>query len=72
MADIIKFKPANAAQSPDAVFEQAIGEYESAIVVGWNKDGTLDARASLNLNHADVHWLLSVFQNKLLNGDYSD
>lgn len=71
MAEIKKFYPKNAAQSPDNVFEQAIGEFESAVIIGWNKDGTLDVRASLNLDHKEINWLLSVFQNKLLNGDYS-
>lgn len=68
---VIKFYKKDAAVSPDAVLEQAIGEYDSVVLIGWNKDEALDARASLNLKHADIHWLLSVFQNKLLNGDYS-
>lgn len=72
MAEIKKFYPKNAAQSVDNVLEQAIGEYESAVIVGWNKDGTLDVRASLNLDHKEINWLLSVFKNKLLNGDYSE
>jgi hypothetical protein len=68
---VIKFYKKNAATNPDAVLEQAIGQYNSVIVIGWNSDEELDARASLNLNHADIHWLLSVFQHKLLNGNYS-
>lgn len=72
MSNVIKFRGKDAAINPDAVLEQAIGQYDSTIVIGWNKDGVLDARASLNLDHADIHWMLSAFQHKLLNGDYSD
>lgn len=66
-----KFYPKNAASNPDNVFEQAVGQYESAVVIGWNKDGTLDVRASLNIDHKEINWLISVFQHKLLSGDYS-
>ena len=68
---VIKFYKKDAALDPDAVLSQAIGQYDSVIVLGWDKEGELDARASLNLDQADIHWLISVFQHKLLNGDYS-
>ena len=72
MSKIVKFYKKNAAENPDAVLEQAIGQYDSVIIIGWNKDGVLDPRASLNLSQSEIHWLISVFQSKLLNGDYSD
>jgi hypothetical protein len=68
---VVKFYKKDAAIDPDAVLEQAIGHYDSVVVIGWDKNGELDPRASLNLTHRDIHWLLSVFQQKLLNGDYS-
>jgi hypothetical protein len=68
---VIKFYKKDAAIEPDAVLEQAIGKYESVIVIGWDKDGNLDPRVSLNISQRDIHWLLSIFQHKLLNGDYS-
>jgi hypothetical protein len=68
---VIKFYKKDAALDPDAVLSQAIGQYDSVIVLGWDKEGELDARASLNLDQADIHWLISVFKHKLLNGDYS-
>jgi hypothetical protein len=72
MSKIVKFYKKDAANDPDAVLEQSIGQYDSVIVIGWNKDGALDPRASLNLTHRDIHWILSIFQQKLLSGDYSD
>ena len=71
MAEILAFQPKNAAINPDVVLQKASGEFESVIVLGWNKDGMLDFRVSLNLGHADVNWLLALAQKKLLNGDYS-
>jgi ethanolamine utilization cobalamin adenosyltransferase len=68
---IIKFPTKNAAVNPDVVLEEAMGKLNSVILIGWNKDGTLDFRASLDLTHAHVLWLMQVAQHKLLNGDYS-
>jgi hypothetical protein len=68
---ILQFHIKDTAVNPDVVLQEAIGQYESEIVMGWNNDGALDARASLNLSCSDVLWITSVFTNKLLNGDYS-
>jgi hypothetical protein len=72
MADILKFRPKNAAIDPDVVLEEARGDFESLCVIGWDKSGQLDARATLNLGHAELYWLVSLFRNKLINGDYAD
>ena len=70
---VVKFYPADAAKNPDNVLEQAMGVYTHVLVLGWrDDDGTLDARASTNLNGgADTLWLLENFKTKLLNGDYA-
>lgn len=71
MADnIIKFYPRNAAEDPDAVLEQAVGHYQDVFVLGWDKDGHLDARATLSMNAAEILWMLEKFKAKLLAGDY--
>lgn len=72
MSNVIKIYPQNAAKDPDAVLEQALGKYDTVVIIGWDKDGELDARASLNLSLAEVNWLLDIFKAKLVNGDYSD
>lgn len=70
MADIVKLYPKGSAKNPDAVLEQSLGQFDSVIVIGWNTDGELDVRASTNIDHKEILWMLSVFQTKLLNGDY--
>jgi hypothetical protein len=70
MADILQFKGKNAAVDPNVVLEAAKDQYDSLCIIGWNKDETLDLRASLNINHKDVCWLLNIALHKLLNGNY--
>lgn len=61
----------------DHVMEQAKGEYEYAIIIGYDKEGYLDVRAGgLNSGRQPTakDWLFAVeqFKRKLLSGDYSD
>lgn len=72
MTKIVKFPDLNAASNPDVVLEEAKDSYESLVLIGWDKEGRLDARATLNLSAAEINWLISVFQQKLLRGDYTD
>lgn len=73
MAEIVKFYPADAAKSADNVLEQAVGNYDQVLILGWDKEGNLDARATLGLKDGgDVLWLMETFKYKLLNGDYSE
>jgi hypothetical protein len=71
--NVVKFYPANAAENPDAVLEQAIGQYEHVLILGWDADGEFDGRASLGLSEqAEVLWLIEWFKMKLLRGDFSE
>jgi len=70
--NIVKFYPKNAAESPDAVLEQSVGIFDSVFVLGWDKEGHMDVRASMNLDAADINWLLDVFKSALLAGDYAE
>lgn len=73
MSNIAKFYPADAAKSADNVLEQAIGEYSEVLIIGWDKDGNFDARATLGLKDgADCLWLTEVFKAKLINGDFME
>lgn len=58
--------------TPDTVLSKAIDSYESVLLIGYNKDGSLDVRASSNIDHKDVLFLIELFKKKLLNGDYSE
>jgi hypothetical protein len=72
MSNVTKLYPADAAKDPDNVLEQAIGVYDEVLIIGWDKDGELDARADLTMTAREINWIMDVFKSKLLNGDYSD
>lgn len=72
MADVVKFYPAGAAKSADNVLEQAMGCYDEVLIIGWDKDGGLDARATLGLKDGgDVLWLIEAFKHRLMSGAYT-
>lgn len=71
MSNVVKMYPANAAESADNVLEQSIGEFDQVLIIGWDKDGFLDARATIGLSDGgDMLWLIEAFKTKLMNGDY--
>ena len=65
-----KNNPEDDANNPDIVLKNSISEYDSVLVLGYNHDGSFDARASLNLNHEKILFLIEYFKHKLLSGDY--
>ena len=70
-SNVVKFYASDAAKDPDAVLEQALGQFSDVLVIGWDKDGMLDARATLGLKDGgDMLWLIESFKRKLLDGDY--
>ena len=69
MSKVAKFYPADAAKDPDNVLEQAIGEYESLVIIGYDHDGIMDARASTNIKQKDILWLMENFKLWLLDID---
>lgn len=73
MADnVVKLYPANAAKKADNVLEQAVGNFEDVLLIGWDHNGDLDARATLGLDNSKLVWLMEVFKAKLIRGDYMD
>lgn len=70
MSNVIKIYPAGSAKDPDAVLDQASGNYGSVLVIGWDREGSLDVRSSTNLDHKEILWLIEVFKQKLVSGDY--
>lgn len=72
MGDVTKFYSKESASSPDVVLERAVGVYENVFIIGWDKEGALEARANTGFTHENVLWLIEVFKKKLISGDYSD
>lgn len=70
--NVVKFYPQNAAQNPDAVLDQAIGQYDKVFVIGYSKDGDLDVRGSLNFTIGDIFFALEAFKHMVLAGEYGD
>ena len=69
---VVKFYPKDAVKDADAVLEQAMGGFSEVLVIGWDKEGFLDARATLGLKDGgDILWLIEAFKAKLMNGDYT-
>lgn len=70
MTNVVKFYPSGAAKNPDAVLEQAVGEYDQVCVIGYDKSGHLDVRASLNFKVREMFFAMDAFRFKVMNGDY--
>lgn len=70
--NVVKFYPMNAAKNPDNVLEQAIGKYKSVLIIGVDKEGLMDARASIGQRIADILFLMEQFKHNLLSGTYGD
>ena len=69
MSNVVKFYSAN---NPDDVLEQAIGNYDGVFIIGFDKQGILDARASLNLAKGEILFLIEQFKFNLVRGDYGE
>jgi len=72
MSNIIKLYPENAAKDPDNVLEQAIGEYNDVLILGFDKDNMMDCRTNLGMEVRDMLFLIDKFKHKLLAGEYDD
>ena len=51
---------------PDHVLEAAKGVYQDVFVIGYDKDGVLDVRASKGLDAKSALFLVEQFKTKLL------
>ena len=58
--------PFRTARNPDDVLEQALGVYQNVVVIGWDHDGGLDARASTNTTRENILWLIETFKRDQL------
>lgn len=68
---VVKFYPKDAAKDADNVLEQAVGRYSDVLILGWDKDGNFDARATLGLRDGGAClWLVEVFKLKLMTGQF--
>ena len=69
--NVKKFYGKDAAKNPDYVLEQAVGKFRDCLVLGYDKDGFMDIRASLGLTKAELLLLREVFKHNLVAGNYN-
>ena len=55
----------------DTVLNESKNNYDSVLVIGWDKGGCLDVRSTNNLDQKDCLYLAQMFTHKLLSGDYA-
>lgn len=72
MSEVIKFYGKDAAKDPNAVLEQARGEFQNVLILGWNQEGYLEARSDTNMNLKDILFMVELFKAKLMTGEYSE
>jgi hypothetical protein len=71
MNNIIKFYPKNAAENPNAVLEQAIDQYQDVLIIGYDKDGELQARSTNRFaDGGELLWIIENLKKNLLDGVY--
>lgn len=72
--NVVKLYPSNAADNPDNVLEQAIGQYSSCIVIGWSneEEPNLDVRSDTKMTCADAVFIVEKFKQILLSGAYGE
>jgi len=70
MNKVVKFYVKDAAKNPDNVLEQAVGVYDQAFIIGYDKGGKLNVRSSTNFPVREIFFALDAFKFKVLNGDY--
>lgn len=61
------------ANNPDDVLEQAMGIYQSVVIIGWAKDDeALECRASTNMSEADMIYVIEAAKHGMLSGEFED
>ena len=53
-------------RNPNYVLEQAFFQFESLLLLGYDKDGYLSSMASTNLTTGDLLWLVEMFKQEIL------
>lgn len=71
MAGKAKLLPAEIANDPDGVLEQAEGQFKSLLILGWNKEGDLEVRGTPDLDGPELLWMIEHFKAGLMAGDFA-
>jgi hypothetical protein len=55
---------------PDVVLRSAIGVFDRLVVIGYDKDGKIEAFGSLNFSNEEIVFAIERFKHKIMAGDY--
>lgn len=69
MTNIINLVPEDV--TPDEVLEDAKGTYKDVLILGWDKEGLLNAKSTNSLNIKELIYMIEVFKSVLINTGYS-
>ncbi len=71
--NVVKPFTEKSGECPDAILEQAVGQYEQVLIIGWDKAGQLEARCTKGLvDSGELLRLLEKFKLNLLAGEYEE
>jgi len=66
MGKITKLYTKDAANDPDNVLEMASGVYEVVLIIGYDKQGEFDIRASTNCSRESLNWMIDHAKEEIL------
>lgn len=69
--NVVKMYPSTYSDNPDNVLHEAVGNYEDVLILGWDKEGKLDVRATKGLSSAqEIVWMIESFKHRVLDEIY--
>jgi len=68
MSNVINLVPEKA--SADEILEDAKSEFKEVLILGWDADALMKAKASSSLEVKDIIYMIEVFKQTLINCGY--
>ena len=68
MSNVINLVPEKA--SADEILEDAKSEFKEGLILGWDADALMKAKASSSLEVKDIIYMIEVFKQTLINCGY--
>ena len=68
MSNVINLVPVKA--SADEILEDAKSEFKEVLILGWDADALMKAKASSSLEVKDIIYMIEVFKQTLINCGY--
>ena len=68
MGNVINILPEKA--SADEILEDAKDQYKEVLILGWDRDNIMRAKASSTLEVKDIIYIIEVFKQTLISSGY--